>query len=471
MKTILYELNEVPRRLFDFYADDAPDSSFARLRKHGRLFETVAQDVGHLSPWITWPSLHRGVPNVYHKISDLGQDLTHVNKDYPPIWTLLAQNGQSVGMFGSLQSYPMPEDLDNYKFYVPDTFAASPECFPDELTEFQRFNLSMVRANGRNVSRNIALREAFDFMKAAPGLGLRGKTVAKIASQVIGERLNPNRVVRRRTSQVQIAFDFFLKSLRRTQPDVSFFFTNHVASSMHRYWPSIFPEDYEAGKFDAQWMSDWKGEIPAAVHEANGQLAQLIRFVDANPGFRLLVLSSMGQAAVRDVEPVHRQVLISDVEKLMSFLGISKEDWEPRLSMAPLVVVRLKNDSGFEKLEKLKSISLNGTHIEATVLETGDVRFSIMLANVDDLKITGPDGAGINPDDMGVSNVDLQDASGSYAYHVPEGILIDYRSKAHNAAGQNAWHKVSALDVAPSILEEFNISRPSHMEGETGLFS
>ena len=75
-------------------------------------------------------------------------------------------------------------------------------------------------------------------------------TFGKISNQIISERLNKDRLVRRRTSQVQLAFDFFFKELKSTNPDISFFFTNHVASSLHRYWPSIFPNDYEELKFD-----------------------------------------------------------------------------------------------------------------------------------------------------------------------------------------------------------------------------
>ncbi|MEM8751213.1 MAG: hypothetical protein AAGF28_13010 [Pseudomonadota bacterium] len=472
MKTIFYELNEVPRRIFKLYADAAPGSSFGKLNRFGKLFETVTQDVGHLSPWITWPSLHRGVSNFEHKISDLGQDLTHVDKDFPPVWDLLAKQGVKVGMFGSLQSYPLPKNLDNYEFYVPDTFAAGPECFPKTLSEFQKFNLGMVSANGRNVSTGLPLKDAARFLMAAPGLGLRARTVGKIANQLVAERLDKKRVVRRRTSQVQIAFDFFLKELMSKQPDVSFFFTNHVASSMHRYWPSIFPKDYPEGKFDAAWLTDWKNEIPYAVHQANDQLAELIRFVDNHPGYRLVVLSSMGQAAVADVEPISNQVLITDLEKLLSSVGMPRDEWEPRLTMAPLVVVNLKSAEGEEKLRKVEGFKINGSGIVCEFLGQGDVRLDIQINNVDEVHVTDATGASLNAADIGVEKIDLQDASGSYAYHIPEGILIQYDGMGDGVGNESGdWRQISALDVAPSILNNFDIAAPSHMAGDRSLFT
>ena len=66
MSVVVYELNEVPRKLFDFYADAFPSSAFAQLRQRSNLFESLTVDVGHLSPWITWPTMHRGVSNVDH---------------------------------------------------------------------------------------------------------------------------------------------------------------------------------------------------------------------------------------------------------------------------------------------------------------------------------------------------------------------------------------------------------------------
>jgi hypothetical protein len=163
MGVVVYELNEVPQKLFDFYARAFPKSAFGTLRCKSNLFQTITADVGQLSPWITWPTMHRGVSNVEHEISELGQTLTDVNEEYPNVYTILAKNDVNVGVFGSLQSYPLPQNLDNFCFYVPDTFAAGDECFPEALSDFQAFNLSMVRANGRNVNNGIAVRMPHGF--------------------------------------------------------------------------------------------------------------------------------------------------------------------------------------------------------------------------------------------------------------------------------------------------------------------
>ena len=103
---------------------------------------------------------------------------------------------------------------------------------------------------------------------------------------------------------------------------------------MHRYWPTIFPNDYEDGKFESGWLKQWAGEIPHAVKVANYQLQRLIDYCHL-VNSELLVCSSMGQGAVHNVEPVESQVLITNVRKLMSYSGLSNDDYEPKLAMAP----------------------------------------------------------------------------------------------------------------------------------------
>ena len=464
---IIYELNEVPVRLFMHYADAFQNSAFARLVKHSRLFETHAADVGDLSPWISWPSLHRGVSNVEHGISELGQNLESINNDFPPIWQILASEGLKVGLFGSLQSFPVPLNRENYSFYIPDTFAASSETIPAEMATFQAFNLGMTGVNGRNVTSKILMKEAFQFAIQSPFMGLTGDTMRRLITQVVAEKFNNDRIVRRRSSQTEIAFDLFYSLQKKNRPDISFFFTNHLASSMHRYWPTIFPEDYLESKFDKDWLIRWKSEIPHSVVIANRQISRLMHYCDVQGG-RLIVASSMGQAAVDGVKMLYKQALIDDVSKLLSVCGIGKDEWVPRLAMAPRVVLRPISDTFFEKIEKLKKILVCGQNINVELLETGDVRLDIFLLNKTSLVVEF-EGNKLTPEAVGIKNVDLQDAAGSNAYHIPEGVFLVYDPKANLSDNSNHWMPISVLDVAPSILRYYGVEVPTHMSGDKKL--
>lgn len=459
-KIIFYEMNEVPLKVFNHYCSNFPNSAFARLRDRADIFETYAEDSGHLSPWVTWPTLHRGVTNDVHEITDFGQNLVDIDKEAPPIWEMLAHNGVKVGMFGSLHTYPMPQDMSNYAFYVPDTFAAGPECFPKKFESFQKFNLAMAGKNAAQVNSGIALREASRFLTAAPGLGLSGRTVSKLASQLTLERFDRKRVVRRRTSQIQIAFDFFLKSLRRDQPDASFFFTNHVASSLHRYWPSLFPDDYDTLSYDAEWLSAWKEEIPFTLHEANYQISQLMKLADASGDFKIVVVTSMGQAAVQGKERIERQVIFTGMRTLMKGLGLQDEDWQKRPAMVPQYNVYVAPEKRNRFLQNVGALSICGKGLTVDPLGEGVYRMEFSMVNMPTIEVFFQ-GERVDPKEFGIVNVDLQDAAGANAYHIPEGMMAVYDPK--QVAGEYT-NCISTQEVAPSVLENFGISRPAYMQ-------
>ena len=60
-RIVLFELNEVPWRIVDEFVAAEPHSALARILPTSRCFTSLTADHGHLSPWTTWPTLHRGV--------------------------------------------------------------------------------------------------------------------------------------------------------------------------------------------------------------------------------------------------------------------------------------------------------------------------------------------------------------------------------------------------------------------------
>ena len=140
-KLLIYELNEVPKRLIEEYIKLKPNSIFAKLHKNN-LVETYTEDEGELHPWSTWPTFYRGVSSKDHKIKFINQNLKYAKK-FPSVWEIIYKKKLSIGIYGSLQSYP-PIKHKNVSFYLPDTFAPDIDAFPKELSIFQDFNLSFI---------------------------------------------------------------------------------------------------------------------------------------------------------------------------------------------------------------------------------------------------------------------------------------------------------------------------------------
>ncbi|WP_126665607.1 hypothetical protein [Croceibacterium ferulae] len=321
----MYELNEVPWAIVDWYTANRPNSNIAKIVAASRNYTTVTTDQGELHPWVTWPTLHRGVDNTVHKIEFLNQDLTSASA-YPPLWETAAQAGKNVGVFGSLQSYPVPRD-QQYAFYVPDTFAPAADAHPPVYEALQELNLRQTASDGGIVSAvKIDGSVAKIFLRLF-NAGLSVKTVMRLAKQIALERRNPAYKTRRAVLQAPVAFDVFLHAYNRSRPDLCTFFTNHVAGMMHRYWKHALSSDESEQRRDPVRASN----IAFAMDVADEQIGVLRRLAD-KAGASLVISSSMGQA------PIDRrggdQLRITDMSRFVQAVGF-QGTYTSHLAMHP----------------------------------------------------------------------------------------------------------------------------------------
>ena len=63
---------------------------------------------------------------------------------------------------------------------------------------------------------------------------------------------------------------------------------------------------------------------------------------------------------------------------------------------------------------------------------------------------------------LGLETVEIEDRSGTTAYHVPEGVLAIY-DPARPPAATTARPEVSVLEVAPAILQTLGVAPPAYM--------
>jgi hypothetical protein len=470
-KIILFELNEVPWRVVDDYVAGSPDGVMATTLHRCRQYVTVAPDEGHLSPWRTWPSVHRGVPDQLHLIGDLGQDHQAADEAYPPIWRLLHDHGASVGVCGSLHSAPPPDDMGSYAFYLPDAFAADDRAHPRLLSRFQSFNLSMTRRSARNVDASISWSSAVRVLAASPALGIRPRTYVEAAAQLAAERREPHRRGRRRTLQSALTFDVFMRQIGRTTPDFSTFFSNHVASSLHRYWAATYPDDYLELDLDRDWLAAHRDEIPWAMRAAERMLGRLVSFADAHPEYEVWTASSMGQGATL-AERLETAVYVRDLATFMRRLGMPDGSWQPRPAMLPQTNVTVRDALAPTFEQHLSELGLVDKPLSYRRGDGGFFAMDFGHANMHQrptpVRYRGeryPLAA------FGLAAVEIEDRSGTTAYHVPEGLLFVYdpqydgRLAASSASTEASADRpqISTLAIAPALLKVFGVPRPEYM--------
>lgn len=468
-KAILLEANEIPFRVLDDHVRERPAGHLASMMRKSKQLATVCEDQVELDPWISWPTLHRGVIDEQHGILHLGQSLDVPDRRYPPIWRILAAHGVSVGVMGSLHSSHIPDDVAEYAFYVPDFFANDSFAHPPELTAFQQFNLAMTRLSARNVSGGLPLRPAAEFLKFYATHGVSRSTVTTTITELLAERRHPHLRCRRRSIQPLLSLDVFVDLIRRTRPDFATLYTNHVAAAMHRYWAATYPDDPGGSEMPAEWRALYRDEIRYAMDCLDVMIGRLMRVAD-DGGYRLLVCSSMGQGAHKS-EPTDGFVTIVDLERFMTAMGLSRSEWTERHAMVPCVSVDVAAAEADEFERRLRSISCAGQSMARSKREAPPLSYD---RSEDTFHLfvyferhTGPDQAetGNAPAsfvDLGWGFHEHQDNIDCTGRHTPHGFLLVHDPSAVVAKGVQR-SQISTLDIAPAILDYFGATVPAYM--------
>ena len=268
-------------------------------------------------------------------------------------------------------------------------------------------------------------------------------------------------MVKRRTYQSIIGFDIFYKQLETHRPDFVTFFTNHVASSQHRYWAAAFPDDYESLKLGREWVETYNGEIIYTMKKADEMIGRLVNFIEKNPEYSLWILSSMGQQAV-EAKEIYTDLFVTNAKKFMDNFDLGSGYYELKPSMVPQFNVQIHVDKRKEFEEKLATFRINGKTIQSRQKAEGFYSLDIGFPNLDESKIKIEIMGQIIPLlHSGMENVKIQDRCGATAYHIPQGSFIIYApSKGLNG---NDVANVSTTEIAPTILRNFSIPVPDYM--------
>ena len=452
---VVYELNEVPWRVIDWYVQRNPGSALRQILNQATTLTTLTHDEGELHPWTTWPTLHRGVTNSVHRIGFINQSLAEA-KAYPPVWEALESAGKRIGLFGSLQSYPPPK-AGGYEFYVPDTFAPGPETLPRKYEAFQRFNLRQTHQDGAQAKPVQFDSSSADDLLGMLRSGLSITTCLALASHLIKEHLNPLHRSRRSVMQALVAFDMFQDALKNSRPQFCTFFTNHVAGMMHRYWKHTFPEDfgYEITTAEDKFHAE---SIAFAMDIANAQIGVLMQYVDSRNG-RLLVATSMGQEAIDRGEYLG-EWRITNVPQFLraiawtkpvrdllamqpdfNFALNSEADAEHFLA-ATAALVDANEQSIWKRAQRMGATVNLGLAPSVSALDRGEVFLTIGSDTIKKLTIA----------DLGIEFLKRDPGTG---YHQPRGALLLY---GNGIAANDARTEVDSTEVRPAILQMMGVA-------------
>ncbi|HKG22613.1 MAG TPA: alkaline phosphatase family protein [Blastocatellia bacterium] len=314
-KVLFVELNEITWDLIDPLIEQGRLPTFARLKREGSWAAPMSVDLPpQLDPWITWTTVYTGRPQADHNVFFLQQPPETITARR--IWDICHDDGLSVGVYGSLCSWP-PRPVKG--FYVPDTFSPDYSTYPEDLRAIQELNLTYTRSVRLPSDHDNLLFKARLGAKLL-ALGLGAGTIARATRQLAREKMNPDVRWQRVALQPILNYDFFKRLYRKHRPHFATFHTNHVAHYMHSYWKAMQPEVFPQ-RTSPEEVRVFGSAIEYGYTTADALLNRMMRLLDEETV--LVLASSMGQKPfITDLKKGKAIVQLRSLDRVLDILGM-----------------------------------------------------------------------------------------------------------------------------------------------------
>jgi hypothetical protein len=459
-KVMLIELNEITWRFVDPLLKKGALPTFARFIESGMRGSPVAtEDANNLDPWISWTSFYTGRRQEEHGVRFLEQPPETVTG--PRIWELVADAGKSIGVYGSIMSWPPRKGVNG--FWVPSTFSPSAEAWPAELQPIQELNLSATRAHTPLAGEQKATR--LGQVRALKKLGLRWSTLCRIASFFVRTRLRPHRKWEKVCLQPLVNLDFFERLYRTHRPDFATFHSNHVAHYQHRYWRAADPAPFLT-KPSEEERRKYGAAVEYSYRIADEVLARLWALADKDTV--VIVASGLGQQpyAVEEFKEGRQVVRIRDIQQLIQLCGLTGH-CTPLSMMAPQWNLKIPDAAMRTQAEHVLKTAWYrepGVRLYAFTTVGDTICVNVFQKNLKPLDLDAECGFPAAGDKrFRLREIcAAQDPTPKQGYHDPIGFV------AINGPGIRAGSVLedcTNLDFAPSILGLLGLPVPQYMEG------
>jgi hypothetical protein len=459
-KVLLIELNEINWRLLDPFIAQGKLPNFERLRRTGSFGAPLATEVPpYLDPWISWVTLHTGVRREAHGASVLEQQAETIRAKRT--WQYAVEAGKTVGIFGSISAYP-PQPVPG--FIVPGPFAPGGETYPRYLEPVQALNRHYTQVHnrlGQDESPLQMLKNGAEFLK----MGLRPQTCARVAAQLVRERLRPSSHYKRVSLQPLINYDFFEVLYKRYQPEFATWHSNHCAHYMHHYWRAHDDADFLV-RASSEEKRDYGKAIEHGYRVADELLGRFMKLVDDNTV--IVVTSGLGQQPYVDEKFRAGRVIVrfKDIHRILDLVGAEGvTDVSPM--MAPQWNVTIPDPEKRAKVARTiaeaRRVDSSGTRSMMYVEETGEVLTVTPMGLSErpgaELRFTIPGRSErYTFDDLMVAD----QPTPKQGMHHPEGVLLLW---GHGIEPGLELRDLTNLDIAPTLLSLLGVPVPAVMEG------
>ena len=332
---IIIEANEIPKSVFEWYAQNSNGLLSKTISKFG-IVDTILDDIDekYLYPSQAWASISTGLPSDLHKIRWYNDAKS--NSEF--YWRDLAKKKKKVALMNVLHTGSISKNEEkNYDFIFPDFFNLEPEVTLKKYKNFQIFNHNMSVSSGRKTSKKTLLLNAIKSFIVYPSPSAWGLSLKDFSKwyKITFSAVRDSEVLR--NAQFILQQRIFLDVIKTLGKDISVFFTNHVASCLHRNFHDL-NSDFENDKVR-------KGKIFQSMNLLEDFLQEI---QDIQPRREIILISAMGQKLNTKVNKKYKlenkkDYKLIDYYKFLEYFGVNTKKVEVLYEMIPQYTFQFKD--------------------------------------------------------------------------------------------------------------------------------
>lgn len=442
---IVLEFNELCSDLIGEFMTEGLLPNFRKLYDRSTVFTSEAgESPPNLEPWIQWPSVHSGMTYGQHQVFNLGDGEKLREKSVAEI---LSNAGVPVGVFGSMNV--------NYRklrgYFMPDPWHKSASASPESLQPFYRVIAKQVQESSRNDALARADMLCLGFFMLRNGLSFG--TALRAARQLLDERLDPGVQWRRASLLDALQYDLFRRANKRHGVRFATFFSNSTAHYQHYYWRNMQPELFELPPPASDHRS-----LPDAILFGYRSMDRLIgRALKDYPHAVIVLCTALSQRAWTDTSKCTFRP--RDFGQLLALAGIDPASVAVKPVMAEQFHLDFATaDACTHAANALQALSIDERKV-MYVQQEGEKSLlcgcDINDARVEDRNVVRADGK-----TRRFSEIFYMIHTMRSGRHDPRGLFW-----LGNGRHQIVADSISILDIAPTILNYFNVAKPHYMHG------
>lgn len=450
VKRIMFiEFNELCPSFLEKWMADGSLPNFKSLYNESAVFVTESDETNprNMEPWIQWYSLHTGLPFSEHNVFHLtdGPKAGHAD-----IWQMLRENGQKVMNFSSMNAKGM---AGSGVVFFPDPWCTSERAWPTELNILHDFIANRIQEySNPNQKNGLASSIKIIAFLLSHGVGLR--TIAAITRQLISELASKGATSWKRVFIMnRILIDVFKHYWRHETPNFATFFSNSTAHLQHSYWRHMDQEAFEVKPPKAE-VEIYANAIHAGYKDMDALMGEFMEFARRNDA-TLMFSTALSQQPFLKYEATGGQNFYRphDVDGLLRELGIQYTDCLPVMTHQYQMIFSSSDDRLLAEQAFSKLYFGDRQVFEFTSSDPNKLYFGCQINR------SVPQDAVINM--AGKENGAISFYKWFYKIdglksgrHHPDGCFW-IQTGTHSVS----QHKVSILDILPTVLSAFSVTR------------